>query len=177
MNRENNVDLVAEWEAGRRATPVPNSAFGNLYEEILALILPRMVFKRKMDSKGRVDLLPPVPHWTQILRSCRDFLSKPVRWEPFAMYTGQISEQLFAIGVTRLLNERFAERFTHFTAEELDRLLLVLEKIVSARGSQMPKALEKEESALLQRAIDVAGELEVSGDRAWRLDTFTKKGS
>jgi|SRR5437016_1145026 len=156
---------------GGRSEGGPRSAF-----HFRALILPRVAFKREMDSKGRVDLLPPVPEWTEILRSCRDFLSKPVRWGPFAMYTGPLSEQLFAEGMTRrLLNEKFAERFTHFTAEELDQLLWVLELIVSARGSQKPKALEKDQSVLLQRAIDVAGELEVSGDRAWRLDSFTKK--
>ena len=88
-----------------------------------------------------------------------------------------VSEQLHhAYGSYDLLNQKFAKRFGQFTGEELVRLMRVLAIIVFARASQMSAAVEKEQSALLQRAIDVAGELEVSYfGTEWRLDSFTKK--
>jgi len=173
-SKEDKVDEVAGWEAGRTRVRLFSRS---LYSELLALILPRVALKREMDENGRLYLLPPVSDWRQVLKSCHDFLSSPVEWPPFAVYQGRISEQLYT--ASEALNERFAQRLSQFGHGELLRLVRILDSILRGRAAQEPAEVSEEDSALLQRAIDVAGDLEVSWDwhRPWRLDSFAKKNS
>lgn len=170
------IDEVAEWEAGRAPARLRRHY---LYGMLLGLILPRVALNREVDHQGQFYLLPPVSDWRQVLRSCHDFLSNPVQWPIFAVYRGPISEQLYSRMAEGTLNERVAQRLSQFSQRELLDLSVVLTHITYTRLRQQAAEVSQEDGMLLQRAIDVVGELEVSWDweTRWRLDSFAKKNS
>ncbi len=167
------VDALTEWEACRGRAELPS---GDLYSNLLRLVLPRVAQNRVLDEEGRLYVLAPVADWVAILRSWRTFLSNPVRWRPLARYTGRISEHLFHSRANVALNEKFSERFGSLSPDELSRLPSLLDRLLMRRGTAQTSQLTQEDNNLLQRAIDAAGDLDVSYfHKVWRLDSFRKK--
>jgi hypothetical protein len=154
-----NSDPVSSWENG--AGPAKQASY--LSKDLLDLILPLVVAERVYTKFGAIHLMPPQPDWRDKLASCRNFISKPVRWPRFITYYGDIEERLYhEWGNERLFNIKYASVLDGFSDQELHSLAKLFEKLLDDRHGRRPSHVGEEQAALLALAADTVGGLEVS---------------
>jgi hypothetical protein len=150
---------VASWEDGRK--PIELRTGSDLCDHLLGLVLPHVVPMLEMRAGEVTRIMPPVPQWREILQSCRDFVSKPVRWQLFAVYRDLIEDSLFHAS-SGLLNQKYKGRLTDFSDSELRDLPKLLGSLVRNREAKRPAALSENQFKLLDKLIDTVGELNIS---------------
>jgi hypothetical protein len=168
------LDAVADWESGKGPAKISTA---QLYGDILELILPRIAPERRMERFGDLFVMPPAHDWRETLASCRDFISKPIRWSPFVSYVGEIAHRLHHNWTyAHLFNKKHATRLSGFSKSDLRRSVDLFDKLLTGRAEKRPIDLAEQDGILLDRLIDAAGELEISSVRGVaRLDSFSRR--
>jgi hypothetical protein len=168
------LDPVADWEAGKAPAELGDYRI-ELAEGLLDLVLPRVAPNRYMDEEGDVYVMPPSRDWREVLRAWHGFVSSPVSWSRYVSYTGRIADHLHH-SYHGLYNKKYADRLGGFTEEELDNARWLFSTLLENRRDRIPTDLDPESATLLNRLIDVAGDLEVSSvNGVARLDSFQTK--
>jgi hypothetical protein len=174
-DHKQNLDVLADWEAGMRPGKIGHFDF---YEEILEIILPRIAAERSLTRYGVIFVGPPVLDWREILASWREFISKPVRWSRCVSYEGEIAKRLHHTwGADRQpFNRVYADRLATFTDDELSKGGQLFQELLRDRNDGRPTELAKQDGALLDRLVDAAGELEIgSVNGVAKLETFRRR--
>jgi hypothetical protein len=169
------VGRMADWESSKDAMPF--STYSYLYVELLNVVLPRVVSSREFNSRGIVYISPPKPDWREILEVCHDFISKPVVWPPYAMYTGGIDDHVYHSWATNdsIFNEKYASQLSCFETKDLNQLPTIFNDLLRNRKEGRHTEFDERRGTLLQRAIEAIGHLTVSSIYgACRLDSFGK---
>jgi hypothetical protein len=173
-NRQKELDPVADWEFGKGWAYIST---GELYGEILELVLPRIAPERSMTRFGDVYVMPPERDWRKMLALSSDFISKPVRWSQFVHYTGDIADRLHHNWhYNGPFNKKHAKRLSAFSEEDLDKSAGLFDTLLRDRRERRPSELKEQHSALLDRLIDAAGELEISSvNGVAELNSFRRR--
>ena len=158
---KNAVDIIDEWEQGKTWARISSA---NLHDNILNLVLPRIVTERRFEYFGDLYVGPPMQNWREILGSWKTFVSEPVRWRPFVTFVGRMEDHLCHMwgGHDELFNAKYAGELSNFTDEELAMLASVFHTLLSDRSSSKLTALSQGRLALLHRALSFWGDLKIS---------------
>jgi hypothetical protein len=148
---------LAEWEAGRGAS-LPISSNMILWGALLEAVLPRIC---TLQSDGLLRYVtPPNPGWESLLKTTRDFVTKPLTWGGFAEFTGAKSKFLFfELGYDTFFNAHYRDRILALFTQEETR---ILSEIISAHLAGASFSNEQvAESELARRAVSNFGRLRV----------------
>ncbi|MCX5638672.1 MAG: ATP-binding protein, partial [Planctomycetota bacterium] len=171
---DNSDKLLESWENCTGESCYLGSSRDHLYWELLDIILPKIT-TLQMATQTEFYVKPPNSNWRKILGEWRNFITSPVTWGPFVEYIGNIENLLYYEYPGSIqLNSRFRERvLISFNEDELVPLLKILHEISDARGYGKQAILTDDKIALLKRAQEYLGDLEIGGlHGSWRIDSF-----
>ena len=150
------------WEDGCG----PRVALGHwgtsLHRHLLALVLPH-VCKMMALTTGNQGILPPKLGWKSELSACNTYITNPISWPVLVEYTTEISDVLLDLYPGNgYFNIKFGAQMSEFSSEELSVMPTILDKAYNARKWARRTRLSMQDAELLDRLIDVAGDLTVS---------------
>jgi hypothetical protein len=162
-NRVRDFDRrVATWEKSQGGPLYLGWPHSTLHRLVFDLLFPH-VTQLMVGREGAFYAAPPKRGWKGKLHRLNDFITNRRRWGPFAEYIGNISPLLYdRYSGNEWLNKRHAERFGTFQEDELQKLRQVLDSCTFAKEFRQPALLSRMQSELLNRAIEVAGDLRVA---------------
>jgi len=171
---DNPDKLFESWENCTGESCYLGSFRNDLYWELLDIILPKIT-TLQMSFWAKFYVKPPKSNWRKILGEWRNFITSPVHWGPFVEYIDNIENLLcYDYPGSVQLNSRFRERvLISFNEDETIILFKVLSEIAYARDNGRQARLTDDEIALLKRAQEYLGDLEIGGIHgSWRIDSF-----
>jgi hypothetical protein len=174
LNEKKDLDPVSGWERGESAAPI--SSVG-VYSDLLELILPLIAPERFADENGDTFVMPPVKGWKEVLSSCYDFISRPVRWSRFVSYRGKISRHLLHATYLALpFNKRYSAMLEGAKDEQLRRVSHLLDQLTKDYERGNLTTLSRTDVELLEWLFELVGDAEVSHyETVVRLSTFRPK--
>jgi hypothetical protein len=152
-------DALDKWEMCSGS--IDPSTGSELCDRLLWLVLPRVASGRSFSIDDRIQLLPPVSNWKEVLESCRDFVSKPVPWSRFVAFTGITEDSLYDTS-SGLLNQKYQSRLATFSDAELNDASAVFQTLLRSLSTRTAARLTDNSASLLRRLIETAGDLTIS---------------
>lgn len=158
---------IQEWEqGGTESLPLPG--YTQLAGYLLGRVLSRVTGLELRE--GQIYVQPPCKGWQAILEAWNEFETQPVKWAPFAEYSGGEADMLYSTyqyGTflsEKFINSKFASRLQEeFTRDELDSLVQGLEVLGDAVEGTSQQTIRQDSVSLLERAQQTVGELCIGG--------------
>ncbi len=165
---------ITAWEKSSGGSLSRRTPWQGVFHGVLQdLVLPR-VCKLQLALHGEFFLCPPQAGWVEVLKNCKDYISKPVRWGAYVTYVDSIENLLFLnyAGVS-LLNERHRNRVQLiFNEADISGLIYALVLLCDSR-QQHQVEISTIGLSLLQRAQEHLGDLEIANVYGtWRIGSF-----
>ena len=113
----------------------------------------------------------PIPNWEATLGNWNKFITAPLRWGLFAVFTLPIERSLYHNG---FFNVCYREALQRFTSQELIGFKNLLHRMIYHRHYWGLTTLTEHEAELLSAAIERFGQLHVGLLRtSWPLESFS----
>jgi hypothetical protein len=153
---------IVDWEEGRGEELYIGSDFGSyLFWAVFGLIMPKITTLVR-GQEGNHYLSPPKQGWQEELKNWRTFISDGLNWGKFSKYTDNIKDVLCDIYTgSSFINTLYKSRFADFSEAEIDDLFRMFDKLSYAKRYERQANLPSSWLPLLERAVNVAGDLSV----------------
>lgn len=152
---------IAAWEQGKgEELPLvwPHDLLANV---LLSVILPKIT-ELVVGSEGRRYVKPLKKGWEEELSKVMCISGINNAWPVFATYQESISECVYdEYPNNTWLNERYKDRFSQFTDDELRSLPGFFQSLMHANKFKRRATVSIGGRELLMRVVDVAGDLNV----------------
>jgi hypothetical protein len=148
---------IEEWESGNEILIYDSYNIGRISSTLLSLILP-IICRKARDNKS-IYLRSPKDNWREILQLNHSFITNRVNWGPFAEYLSPIEDFfLYTYPGWLPFNEKFRDKVSIFTSDELFILGRIYYSILNRSGYKVPRTNEAEYQLLI-RSKDEIGDL------------------
>jgi hypothetical protein len=157
------LKLLENWEKGEGPSLWCGDSYSTrLCVTIFDLILPK-VTSIVVGANANYYVHPPSDGWRETLRTWNKFIVDNLRWPRFATYTSDVQNDLYDVySSDNFLNKKYEDRFHSFELPEIESLPKLLENLSSARDRGTQAKFIDSEIALLNKLVDLAGDLTIN---------------
>jgi hypothetical protein len=176
-----NIDIasIQDWEDGKGPALIFSDSLNTagLVEDLLDMVLP-FITTLILYPGEKYYVKPPHSGWRETLKQCKHYVSRAKEWDVWIEYEENIGEYLIYRSIFgrghNFLNIRFKDKLIAlFTDEEIGMLKKIIYSWEHVSKSTGQLLLTPEESGVLTRAHNAAGELVIGTEvNRWRLNSI-----